>query len=140
MRAKILIALVATAIGMSSCELMNSSEPSINRFQLQGAWRLDSIVATPGKKSIGLLAIVALKPARAIDTTPITVKFSGDNVVSYTYGKVDDTATYTLRANKMVVKSKKDKTTSAFRFLTINDSTFAIASKDSSTLFFKRSR
>jgi hypothetical protein len=47
MRSKIFIALVATAIGMSSCDGFKNASSTSKSYNLQGKWIVDSIAA-PG--------------------------------------------------------------------------------------------
>ena len=139
MRAKILIAVVATAITMSSCDWFKSNNsPSSTGFTIEGKWQIDSIKpGTDSTATIGLLALSMLGK----DSTGVSYPqydFTDETVVMKFGKDVVDTGSFKLDVKGKQLSIQEDTTTKTYFFTSISDSAFSMMDTDSSVLYLKK--
>ncbi|MDB5192778.1 MAG: hypothetical protein JWQ96_2341 [Segetibacter sp.] len=139
MRSKIFIALVATAITMSSCDwfsLKKSSSPT--GFSIEGKWQVDSI--KPGIDSSATIGVIALsmlgKDCAGVNYPQYD--FKHDTVVMKFGKDVIDTSWFKLDTASKQLSLKEDTTLKTYSFTSISDSAFSITDTDSSIIYLKK--
>ena len=140
MLVRIVIAAMASAILMSSCEWLFPKKKEASAFNIQGTWKFDSL-SSPKDSGTGL-AFLAL--ARALNDSSgtgdihLTTTFdtATTTVVSNVDGKKPDTAAYALDGGKMRIKSHDEK--QVVDFNPVNDSSFVLRDDDSTAFFYSR--
>jgi hypothetical protein len=138
MRSKIFIALVATAIGMSSCDRFKNASSTSKSYNLQGKWIVDSIADPGSGDTTGWLALASVNQISVKDSVPFMYNSSTSEVIFSVYGTPSDTATYQLYDKQTKIKDRTDTIEQVFAFTPVNDSYFSITSKGKSTVFLKR--
>ncbi|HEX8460690.1 MAG TPA: hypothetical protein VF623_04650 [Segetibacter sp.] len=140
MRSKILIALAATAIGMSSCEWFAPNKKTFQAFNLQGKWKIDSIV-NPDTGTIASAFDVALKRKDfMIDSVPAIYNFKGNQLIVNRAGNTLNNATYNFDNKQITIKGQVDTIEHVYAFTPVNDSAFSMTSNEKTTVFFKRAK
>ena len=116
MRTKIIIALVATAVTMSSCDWFSSSPSASAAFQ--GRWRLDTVVTGKDSSDLTWLLLSMLLPNDTTGEQNLEVTFLKDSVVTTYSQGVADTSAFSVneKLNTIAVQFKNDPDTLQYRF------------------------
>ena len=76
MRSKIVIAILATAISMSSCEWISPSKNLVSSNQIEGKWKLDSL--TEGNDTSGIFPLLlAMAATDSNNNLSMQIEFKG---------------------------------------------------------------
>ncbi|MCW3110258.1 MAG: hypothetical protein JWQ09_4764 [Segetibacter sp.] len=138
MRSKIFIAVMATAIGMSSCDWFTARTQSVQAFNIEGKWKIDSI--TKGNDSVKVTGSPTLALFSHERSSLQTIfEFKKDTVVAIIPNKTD-TLSYKIDNSQIAFKSKHDSTGHTFSFSPINDSLISFTGVDSSAVILKRTK
>ena len=130
MRSQILIAIMATAIIMSSCEWLASDNPANPSQALQGKWKLDSIAGTIDKTHSSLTNIPINFSVKELDSANLTCIFNRDTVVASFANKLHDTCSFKANKNALTISNLKDSTSTLFTIKELNDTTMSLIDKD----------
>ncbi len=140
MRSKIFIAVLATAIVMSSCDWLTAQKQTSGTFSIEGKWIIDSI--KPGSDSTqkeGSFPL-AFPGDPSTDSADITYAFAKDTLIAKRAGRLADTLLYRIHNNQISFKSKSDSTEQLLHYLPLSDSLISITHTDSSTVFLRKTK
>lgn len=138
MQRTILIAFVATAIAMASCEWFTTKQAAKNTFNMQGNWQLDSISNPDTTKLSGLFALAIIGTLVKADSVQLQFNFTTDSVVTNFSNKVYDTTWYEYNAALSQLKVKEDTAFTLLAVAITSDSTVSLTGSDSTTMYLKR--
>jgi hypothetical protein len=137
MRTKIFIALVATAIVMSSCGWLFGKSDKAAAFNIEGNWKLDSLTAGKDTSSLTPL-LVAWGATDSSNKLSLQFHFKQDTLIATYASGEKDTTFYQLDVAAKQLAVTNETTTEVLRYSTAADSTLSIAFKDSTTLYLSR--
>ena len=137
MRTKIGIALLATAIFMSSCEWFSPAKNNTSSNQLEGNWKVDSLTeGTDTSSMIPLLLALAAVDSR--NKISMQIHFKKDTAIT-TYAAGDrDTSIFTNDTSAKVIVIKDESADEKIRYHFANNQSMYLQFKDSTLLHLSR--
>jgi len=134
MRTATFIAVLATAITLSSCEWLFGKKATA--FNIEGTWKLDSLKAPQDSASLTPL-LIAMAAKGEKDSSTFQLEFGKDTLV-LTTASGNDTLPYSISASTKQISVHKDSTVEAITYQPITDSVLSLAYSDSTVLYFSR--
>jgi hypothetical protein len=136
---RLIIAVVATAIVLSSCDWLFPKKPVSAAYDFEGEWKLDTLYEPNDSSKMGLallLLSMAIDDSYGKEASEVVYHFNKGTVVATLDTTAVDTATYKIEGSKMVMQN--EQTADTFSFSAINDTLFSLTSPDSTTLFYRK--
>ncbi len=137
---KLCIAVMATAITMSSCEWLFPKKDAAAQYSLEGKWRIDSIA--PDSAGLGFvfasLAMGNNDSSHHQEASEIIYHFTNGKVISTVDDLPIDSSDYEFDSKKLAIKTKHEE--QDFSFEAIIDSSFKITGNDSVIIFYEKAK
>jgi hypothetical protein len=137
MRSKILTAVLATAITMSSCEWLASKKSRETISLIQGRWRLDSITGINDSGNNIFTWLFKTKGTKGGDSANVTWLFNADTLIVKTSRQSADMASFSASGSQIKIKGLKDSLPDILAFQHFGD-TAMLLNIDSLSFHFHR--
>ena len=137
MRTKIVIAILATAISMSSCEWISPSKNLVSSNQIEGKWKLDSL--TEGNDTSGIFPLLlAMAATDSNNNVSMQIEFNNDSIIT-TYAGGDSDTTYFINDTlAKIIYFKEDSTNERISYRFVKHNIMNLQLKDSTVLHLSK--
>ena len=137
MRTKIVIAILATAISMSSCEWISPSKNLVSSNQIEGKWKVDSL--TEGNDTSSLFPLLlAMAATDGNNNVSMQIEFNKDSIIT-TYAGGDSDTTYFINDTlAKIIYFKEDSTNERISYRFIKHNVMYLQLKDSTVLHLSK--
>ena len=137
MRTKIVIAILATAISMSSCEWISPSKNLVSSNQIEGKWKVDSL--TEGNDTSSLFPLLlAMAATDSNNNLSMQIEFNKDSIIT-TYAGGDSDTTYFINDTlAKIIYFKEDSTNERISYRFIKHNVMYLQLKDSTVLHLSK--
>ena len=137
MRSKIVIAILATAISMSSCEWISPSKNLVSSNQIEGKWKLDSL--TEGNDTSGIFPLLlAMAATDSNNNLSMQIEFNKDSIITTYAGGDSDTTYFTNDTLAKIIYFKEDSTNERISYRFIKHNVMYLQLKDSTVLHLSK--
>ena len=137
MRSKIVIAILATAISMSSCEWISPSKNLVSSNQIEGKWKVDSL--TEGNDTSSLFPLLlAMAATDGNNNVSMQIEFNKDSIITTYAGGDSDTTYFTNDTLAKIIYFKEDSTNERISYRFIKHNVMYLQLKDSTVLHLSK--
>lgn len=137
MRTKIVIAILATAISMSSCEWISPSKNLVSSNQIEGKWKVDSL--TEGNDTSSLFPLLlAMAATDSNNNVSMQIEFNKDSIITTYAGGDSDTTYFTNDTLAKIIYFKEDSTNERISYRFIKHNVMYLQLKDSTVLHLSK--
>ena len=137
MRTKIVIAILATAISMSSCEWISPSKNLVSSNQIEGKWKVDSL--TEGNDTSSLFPLLlAMAATDSNNNLSMQIEFNKDSIITTYAGGDSDTTYFTNDTLAKIIYFKEDSTNERISYRFIKHNVMYLQLKDSTVLHLSK--
>ena len=137
MRSKIVIAILATAISMSSCEWISPSKNLVSFNQIEGKWKVDSL--TEGNDTSSLFPLLlAMAATDSNNNVSMQIEFNKDSIITTYAGGDSDTTYFTNDTVAKIIYFKEDSTNERISYRFIKHNVMYLQLKDSTVLHLSK--
>ena len=137
MRSKIVIAILATAISMSSCEWISPSKNLVSSNQIEGKWKVDSL--TEGNDTSSLFPLLlAMAATDSNNNLSMQIEFNKDSIITTYAGGDSDTTYFTNDTLAKIIYFKEDSTNERMSYRFVKHNIMDLQFKDSTVLHLSK--
>lgn len=137
MRTKIVIAILATAISMSSCEWISPSKNLVSSNQIEGKWKVDSL--TEGNDTSSLFPLLlAMAATDSNNNVSMQIEFNKDSIITTYAGGDSDTTYFTNDTLAKIIYFKEDSTNERISYRFVKHNIMNLQLKDSTVLHLSK--
>ena len=137
MRTKIVIAILATAISMSSCEWISPSKNLVSSNQIEGKWKVDSL--TEGNDTSSLFPLLlAMAATDGNNNLSMQIEFNKDSIITTYAGGDSDTTYFTNDTLAKIIYFKEDSTNERISYRFVKHNIMNLQLKDSTVLHLSK--
>ena len=137
MRFKIVIAILATAISMSSCEWISPSKNLVSSNQIEGKWKVDSL--TEGNDTSSLFPLLlAMAATDSNNNLSMQIEFNKDSIITTYAGGDSDTTYFNNDTLAKIIYFKEDSTNERISYRFIKHNVMYLQLKDSTVLHLSK--
>ena len=137
MRTKIVIAILATAISMSSCEWISPSKNLVSSNQIEGKWKVDSL--TEGNDTSSLFPLLlAMAATDSNNNLSMQIEFNKDSIITTYAGGDSDTTYFTNDTLAKIIYFKEDSTNERISYRFIKHNVMYLQLKDSTVMHLSK--
>ena len=137
MRSKIVIAILATAISMSSCEWISPSKNLVSSNQIEGKWKVDSL--TEGNDTSSLFPLLlAMAATDSNNNLSMQIEFNKDSIITTYAGGDSDTTYFTNDTLAKIIYFKEDSTNERISYRFVKHNIMNLQLKDSTVLHLSK--
>ena len=137
MRSKIVIAILATAISMSSCEWISPSKNLVSSNQIEGKWKVDSL--TEGNDTSSLFPLLlAMAATDSNNNLSMQIEFNKDSIITTYAGGDSDTTYFTNDTLAKIIYFKEDSTNERISYRFVKHNVMYLQLKDSTVLHLSK--
>ena len=137
MRTKIVIAILATAISMSSCEWISPSKNLVSSNQIEGKWKVDSL--TEGNDTSSLFPLLlAMAATDSNNNLSMQIEFNKDSIITTYAGGDSDTTYFTNDTLAKIIYFKEDSTNERISYRFVKHNIMNLQLKDSTVLHLSK--